>query len=109
MPRWAAADGLPVRVVAGVSVPMLWRVLGYSDNKSMDELVESAVAGAAQGALHASVSRRQNQATSPAAPMITTPITISNKLGLHARASAKLTKLAEASRATSTSAAMGVA
>jgi phosphocarrier protein HPr len=26
--------------------------------------------------------------------MITTPITISNKLGLHARASAKLTKLA---------------
>ena len=58
----AAADGLPVRVVTGVSVPMLWRVLGYAD-KAMDELVLSAVAGAAQGAFHASVSRRQNQNT----------------------------------------------
>ena len=62
----AAADGLPVRVVTGVSVPMLWRVLGYAD-KAMDELVLSAVAGAAQGAFHASVSRRQNQNTLPAA------------------------------------------
>ena len=62
----AAADGLPVRVVTGVSVPMLWRVLGYA-NKAMDELVLSAVAGAAQGAFHASVSRRQNQSTLPAA------------------------------------------
>ena len=62
----AAAEGLPVRVVTGVSVPMLWRVLGYAD-KAMDELVLSAVAGAAQGAFHASVSRRQNQNTLPAA------------------------------------------
>ena len=62
----AAAEGLPVRVVTGVSVPMLWRVLGYAD-KAMDELVLSAVAGAAQGAFHASVSRRQNQSTLPAA------------------------------------------
>lgn len=62
----AAAEGLPVRVVTGVSVPMLWRVLGYAD-KTMDELVGSAVAGAAQGAFHASVSRRQNQNTLPAA------------------------------------------
>ncbi len=62
----AAADGLPVRVVTGVSVPMLWRVLGYA-NKAMDELVLSAVAGAAQGAFHASVSRRQNQSPPPAA------------------------------------------
>jgi PTS system ascorbate-specific IIA component len=62
----AAAEGLPVRVVTGVSVPMLWRVLGYAD-KSMDELVGSAVAGAAQGAFHASVSRRQNQNILPAA------------------------------------------
>ncbi len=56
----AAADGFPVRVVTGLSVPMLWRVLGYA-NKSLDELVVSAVAGAAQGAFHAAVSRRQNQ------------------------------------------------
>ena len=62
----AAAEGLPVRVVTGVSVPMLWRVLGYAD-KTMDELVGSAVAGAAQGAFHASVSRRQNQNILPAA------------------------------------------
>ena len=62
----AAAESLPVRVVTGVSVPMLWRVLGYAD-KTMDELVLSAVAGAAQGAFHASVSRRQNQNTLPAA------------------------------------------
>ncbi len=62
----AAADGLSVRVVTGVSVPMLWRVLGYAD-KTMDELVISAVAGAAQGAFHASVSRRQNQNILPAA------------------------------------------
>lgn len=61
----AAAEGLPVRVVTGVSVPMLWRVLGYA-NKTIDELVLSAVAGAAQGAFHASVSRRQNQSNLPA-------------------------------------------
>ncbi len=62
----AAAEGLPVRIVTGVSVPMLWRVLGYAD-KTMDELVGSAVAGAAQGAFHVSVPRRQNQNILPAA------------------------------------------
>jgi phosphocarrier protein HPr len=39
------------------------------------------------------VPRRQNQA-SPLPAMIKSSISISNKLGLHARASAKLTKLA---------------
>ena len=63
----AAADGFPARVVAGISVPMLWRVLCYPE-KTLDELVESAVAGAAQGALHASVSRRQNQAPQSVKP-----------------------------------------
>ncbi len=61
----AAGEGFPVRVVTGVNVPMLWRVLGYAD-KCLDELVVSAVAGAAQGAFHAAVSRRQNQNTGPA-------------------------------------------
>ena len=63
----AAADGLPARVVAGLSVPMLWRVLCYPE-KTLDEQVDSAVAGAGQGARPASVSRRQNQAPQAVAP-----------------------------------------
>lgn len=49
-----------VRVVAGVSVPMLWRTLCYR-NEGLDSLVQRAVAGAAQGAMHVAVPRRQNQ------------------------------------------------
>jgi mannose PTS system EIIA component len=56
----AAADGLRTRVVAGVNVPMLWRSLCYAD-QPLDELVSRAVAGAAQGVIHVSVPRRQNQ------------------------------------------------
>jgi mannose PTS system EIIA component len=59
----AAAEGFPARIVTGVSVPMLWRVLGCAD-KGLDDLVQRAVAGAAQGAIHAAVSRRQNQSNS---------------------------------------------
>lgn len=39
-----------VRVVAGVNVPMLWRVLCYS-NEPLDRLAERAVTGAIQGVL----------------------------------------------------------
>jgi mannose PTS system EIIA component len=53
----AAADGARVRVVAGVSVPMLWRTLCYQA-LPLDELV----AGGSQGAMHVAVPRRQNQA-----------------------------------------------
>ncbi len=60
----AAADGVRTRVVAGVNVPMLWRTLCYSD-MPLDELVARAVAGAAQGAMHVAVPRRQNQPTPP--------------------------------------------
>ncbi len=60
----SAAAGLPVRVVAGVNVPMLWRTLCYVDN-SLDDLVTRAVAGAAQGVMHVSVPHRQNQPTPP--------------------------------------------
>jgi mannose PTS system EIIA component len=56
----AAADGVRTRVVAGVNVPMLWRTLCYAD-QPLDELVSRAVAGAAQGVMHVSVPRRQNQ------------------------------------------------
>jgi PTS system mannose-specific IIA component len=61
----SAAAGSPVRVVAGVNVPMLWRTLCYLDN-SLDDLVTRAVAGAAQGVMHVSVPHRQNQPTPPA-------------------------------------------
>jgi PTS system mannose-specific IIA component len=57
----AAADGVRVRVVAGVNVPMLWRTLCYQD-KPLDDLVNRAVAGAGQGVMHVAVPRRQNQA-----------------------------------------------
>jgi mannose PTS system EIIA component len=62
----AAADGTRARVVAGVSVPMLWRTLCYRD-MALDDLVNRAVAGAAQGAMHVAVPRRQNQ-TAPQVP-----------------------------------------
>lgn len=61
----AAVDGLRARVVAGVNVPMLWRTLCYA-NSSLDDQVERAVAGGAQGAMHVAVAHRQNQAA-PAA------------------------------------------
>ena len=56
----AAADGVRSRVVAGVNVPMLWRTLCYAE-LPLDELVNRAVAGAAQGVMHVAVPRRQNQ------------------------------------------------
>ncbi len=57
------ADGVHVRVVAGVNVPMLWRTLCYS-NEPLDALVARAIAGATQGVMQASASRPQQQARS---------------------------------------------
>ena len=54
------ADGREVRLVAGVNVPMLWRVLGYRD-RPIDQLVELALSGGAQGVLVAASSRPQAQ------------------------------------------------
>jgi PTS system ascorbate-specific IIA component len=54
------ADGLRVKVVTGVNVPMLWRALCYSGD-SLDEVVARAVAGATQGVMHVATSRPQNQ------------------------------------------------
>jgi PTS system ascorbate-specific IIA component len=54
------ADGVQVRVVAGVNVPMLWRSLCYGDD-SLDAAVARAVAGATQGVMQVATSRPQNQ------------------------------------------------
>jgi PTS system ascorbate-specific IIA component len=54
------ADGVRVRVVSGVNVPMLWRVLCYA-NESLDRLVSRAVDGAVQGVMQVSTVRPQNQ------------------------------------------------
>ena len=61
-------------------------------NEPLDALVSRAMVGGTQGVMQVAI-------TAPAEPgdeetMIKTTTTISNKLGLHARASAKLTKLA---------------
>lgn len=55
------ADGVRVKVVTGVSVPMLWRSLCYAA-EPLDSLVARALAGAAQGAMQVSPTRPQNQA-----------------------------------------------
>jgi PTS system ascorbate-specific IIA component len=57
-----AADGVRVRVVAGVNVPMLWRTLCYR-HESIDAIVQRAVAGAVQGVMQVSDPRRQNQSS----------------------------------------------
>jgi PTS system ascorbate-specific IIA component len=54
------ADGVNVRVVAGVNVPMLWRTLCYAQ-EPLDALVARAVAGGTQGVLQAAGQRPQNQ------------------------------------------------
>lgn len=55
------ADGVHVRVVTGVNVPMLWRTLCYLD-EPLDMLVSRALAGATQGVMQAGASRPQQQA-----------------------------------------------
>jgi mannose PTS system EIIA component len=57
------ADGVHIRVVAGVNVPMLWRTLCYA-NEPLDALVARAMAGATQGVMQASASRPQQQSRS---------------------------------------------
>ena len=54
------ADGVRVRLVAGVNVPMLWRALCYSD-EPLDRLVSRVVEGAGLGILSLSSPRSQNQ------------------------------------------------
>ena len=56
----AQCDGKLVKVVAGLSVPMLWRALSYA-HEGLDTVVERAVAGATQGVIQVAFSRPQNQ------------------------------------------------
>jgi PTS system ascorbate-specific IIA component len=59
------ADGQRAKVVTGVNVPMLWRVLCYV-NEPLDALVLRALSGATQGVMQLSTSRPQNQARAAA-------------------------------------------
>ncbi len=54
------ADGSDVRLVTGVNVPMLWRVLCYL-REPLDSLVARAVAGGTQGVMQVAAQRPQNQ------------------------------------------------
>ena len=54
------ADGVLVKVVAGVNVPMLWRSLCYVGD-SLEALAARAIAGATQGVMQVATSRPQNQ------------------------------------------------
>jgi PTS system mannose-specific IIA component len=58
------AEGLQVKVVAGVNVPMLWRSLCYA-TEPLDALVARAMAGATQGVMQVASTRPQSQPTPP--------------------------------------------
>lgn len=53
-------DGVSVRLVAGLNVPMLWRALCYSE-EPLEALVTRAVSGGTQGVMQAATQRPQNQ------------------------------------------------
>lgn len=57
-------DGVQVRVVAGVNVPMLWRSLSYA-NESLEAVVMRAMSGATQGVMQVATSKPQNQTLKP--------------------------------------------
>jgi PTS system mannose-specific IIA component len=54
------ADGVHVKVVTGVNVPMLWRTLCYA-SEPLDALASRALSGATQGVMHATPTRPQQQ------------------------------------------------
>ena len=54
------ADGVHVKVVAGVNVPMIWRTLCYPA-ESLESLVARALAGATQGVMPVATARPQKQ------------------------------------------------
>lgn len=58
------ADGTQVRLVTGVNVPMLWRVLTTSE-RPLDVLVDRALAGGTQGVMPASAPKPQDQSLNP--------------------------------------------
>ncbi len=58
------ADGVHVKVIAGVNVPMLFRSLRHP-NEPLDAVVARAMAGATQGVMQVATSRPQNQTYNP--------------------------------------------
>lgn len=58
------ADGVQVRLIAGVNVPMLWRSLCYA-NETLEAVVMRALSGATQGVMQVATSRPQNQFLKP--------------------------------------------
>lgn len=58
------ADGLQVRVVTGVNVPMVWRALCY-EKLALGDLVTKAVDGARQGIMQVGNARPQNPPNPP--------------------------------------------
>lgn len=58
------ADGVTVRVVVGVNVPMMWRAVTYR-NVPLSALVDRAVDGAVQGIMQIAPSRPQVEASRP--------------------------------------------
>ena len=59
-------DGVQVRVIAGVNVPMLWRSLSYA-SEPLEAVVTRAMVGATQGVMQVASSRPQNQTLKPGA------------------------------------------
>jgi PTS system mannose-specific IIA component len=60
------ADGVLVKVITGVNVPMLWRALCYAD-EPLETVLPRAVAGATQGVMQVATSRPQNQSVNTSA------------------------------------------
>jgi PTS system ascorbate-specific IIA component len=58
------SDGVHIRVVAGVNVPMLWRSLSYA-KEPLEAVVVRAMAGATQGVMQVATSKPQNQTLKP--------------------------------------------
>jgi PTS system mannose-specific IIA component len=58
------ADGVRVKVVTGVNVPMLWRTLNYA-SQPLDMLTNVAMAGGTHGVMQIASSRPQNQVSQP--------------------------------------------
>ncbi|MEY4748233.1 MAG: hypothetical protein RIQ60_447 [Pseudomonadota bacterium] len=58
------ADGVNVRMLCGINVPMLWRALNYAALPLAD-LVERSISGASAGVVSINSTRPQNQAFQP--------------------------------------------
>jgi PTS system ascorbate-specific IIA component len=58
------ADGVNIRMLCGINVPMLWRALNYAALPLAD-LVERSMSGASQGVVSINSTRPQNQAFQP--------------------------------------------